>query len=549
MTPNFLVVLPDIVLAARLKSLIPQEIIATVGFAGSQEDGILALSDLTHLDLCIFCREYPDGDGKQLIAAVGKKFPRARLVVITDLSPEAMTALDPHWVALNLPLDIGQFAALCNETMRSLQGARLANFQIKDRILSDRWGDWYDAYDLTLKREVELGVLHAWATVEECLRFREVARLRASAIHDHVQTVFFGGNHSGRDFVSYEKWENPSLPELLDSGQKIDVRIAARILHTVASVLAFWDSHEYPHPPLTPSDVSVSIHGVVKVKNVVDPSCELRPSRVSDLLDMANIVYGLLPSLEKIPRSLREVLNKIRASEQVVFETSLGEIVVALDRVQAPLAVANFLAYVDRQLYDDTLFHHVIAGFVLQGGRYNCDMIKIETDKPIPNEASNGLLNLRGTLSMAHGDDPNSATSQFILNLVDNSSLDPIDGWGGYTVFGKVIEGMDVVDRIAGVEVMLQDKYYLPVNPVVIFRAARRTSMTLDEVIGKTQILDMQPMEGSLREVAASNESTWLSGMASSKALASMSKAITTLTGSLSLKKKSSASIKNERKD
>ncbi len=123
------------------------------------------------------------------------------------------------------------------------------------------------------------------------------------------------------------------------------------------------------------------------------------------------------------------------------MKTDLGEIVVELFRTEAPITVANFLKYVDRQAYDGTLFHHIISGFVVQGGRFNQQMEKIPTDEPIPNEASNGLLNSRGTLAMAHGQDPDSATSQFIFNLVDNASLNANPLTPGFTVFGMVTKG------------------------------------------------------------------------------------------------------------
>jgi peptidyl-prolyl cis-trans isomerase A (cyclophilin A) len=552
MTPNFLIVLPDLVLAGRLQSLIPHEIEATVGFAASQEDGILALNDYTHLDLCVFCLSYPDGDGLALIIAVKKKFPRARLVVVTDLPPEVCGLFDPSWVALNLPLDAGEFAYLCRETLSSMQGSQLGHFTIGSRFRSDCWGDWYKAYDTTLKREVDLGILHSWATPEESSQFREAASLRAQAAHDHVQTVYFGGDDEGRSFVSHEKWEMPTLPSLVGAGQKIDARTAARILHTVAAVLTFWDSHQYPHPPLETYQITLSPYGVVKVENIVDPTLPFRPMKTSDLIEVANAVYALLPSLEKVPRQLRGLLNKLRAPEQVIFETSLGDMTVLLDSTLAPITVANFLAYVDREAYDGTLFHHVISGFVAQGGRYMKDMTALAAARPIPNEASNGLLNRRGTLSMAHGKDADGATSQFIFNLVDNSSLDPNENRIGFAVFGKVIRGMEVLDRMAKVEVINQDKYYMPVNPVILFKVRRSDCITVAEVLAEAQALDLQLDVNSNGEVTPGKgrgpDSAWLRAMTSTdKALASMSKAILTLSGSLT--KKSSAPLKKSDAD
>lgn len=134
---------------------------------------------------------------------------------------------------------------------------------------------------------------------------------------------------------------------------------------------------------------------------------------------------------------------------RVQLDTSEGPIIVELDREHAPISTANFLSYVAEGHYDGTIFHRVIRGFVIQGGGYDASLNQKATHAPIKLEASNGLKNARGTLSMARTSDPDSATSQFYVNLVDNRMLDARPGNDGYTVFGKVVEGMNVVDRIA----------------------------------------------------------------------------------------------------
>lgn len=133
----------------------------------------------------------------------------------------------------------------------------------------------------------------------------------------------------------------------------------------------------------------------------------------------------------------------------VVIETNLGNITVELDPAKAPITVENFLKYVDAGFYDGTIFHRVIPGFMIQGGGMTPDMREKPTNPPIKNEAGNGLSNTRGTIAMARTNDPNSATSQFFINVDDNKQLDSFGG--GYAVFGKVIEGMDVADKIVGV--------------------------------------------------------------------------------------------------
>ncbi|MES1951181.1 cyclophilin type peptidyl-prolyl cis-trans isomerase [Salinisphaera sp. S4-8] len=133
----------------------------------------------------------------------------------------------------------------------------------------------------------------------------------------------------------------------------------------------------------------------------------------------------------------------------VVMHTNLGDITIEVFEDQAPKSAANFLQYVRDGFYDGTIFHRVIPGFVIQGGGFTEDYRQKKTRDPIVNEADNGLKNDRGTLSMARTSDPNSATSQFFVNLTDNAPLNPSRGNAGYAVFGKVTDGMDVVDKIA----------------------------------------------------------------------------------------------------
>jgi cyclophilin family peptidyl-prolyl cis-trans isomerase len=141
------------------------------------------------------------------------------------------------------------------------------------------------------------------------------------------------------------------------------------------------------------------------------------------------------------------------AAPRVTLNTSKGEIVVELYADKAPKTVKNFLAYVDDKFYDGTIFHRVIPNFMIQGGGFTADMNQKQTKAPVENEAGNNLSNARGTIAMARTGDPHSATAQFFINLKDNTFLDrkqSQDGWG-YTVFGKVVKGMEVVDAIAAV--------------------------------------------------------------------------------------------------
>ena len=138
---------------------------------------------------------------------------------------------------------------------------------------------------------------------------------------------------------------------------------------------------------------------------------------------------------------------------RVKLTTSAGDIVVELAPEKAPKTVANFLQYVNDKHYDGTVFHRVIDGFMIQGGGFTADMRQKPTRAPVPLEASNGLKNAKYTIAMARTGDPNSATSQFFINVKDNAMLDaPNPDGHGYTVFGKVVAGADVVDKIRAVQ-------------------------------------------------------------------------------------------------
>ena len=155
--------------------------------------------------------------------------------------------------------------------------------------------------------------------------------------------------------------------------------------------------------------------------------------------------------------------------KKVKLETSMGDIVIELNEKAAPVTVKNFLRYAEENFYDGTIFHRVIPNFMIQGGGFKSDMQQKETHEPIINEAKNGLKNDRGTIAMARTNNPNSATAQFFINHRNNDSLNYSPQNPGYAVFGKVIEGMDVVDKIAAVKTSQKGQYSdVPVEPVVI---------------------------------------------------------------------------------
>lgn len=162
------------------------------------------------------------------------------------------------------------------------------------------------------------------------------------------------------------------------------------------------------------------------------------------------------------------------AATQVILETNQGQIELELNDDKAPITVANFLSYVDDGFYDGTIFHRVMAGFMIQGGGFTPEMDQKDTDEPIRNESDNGLPNKTGTIAMARTRDPHSATAQFFINTVNNSFLNNRPGRPGYAVFGKVTKGMDVVLKISRVPTTSHFQHQnVPKDPIIIVRAYR----------------------------------------------------------------------------
>ncbi len=193
------------------------------------------------------------------------------------------------------------------------------------------------------------------------------------------------------------------------------------------------------------------------------------------MLNMKNLVYMLAGFLLVI--GVYFLLNKEEAMPKVKITTSYGEIVIELDKENAPITTENFLSYVESGFYNETIFHRVISGFMIQGGGHLPDMTpKDEKLDPIQNEANNGLKNNRGTIAMARTANPHSASSQFFINHADNAFLNfrtnQVDEGWGYAVFGQVIEGMEVVDKIAAVETTSMGPYQdVPVEVITVLNA------------------------------------------------------------------------------
>ncbi len=193
---------------------------------------------------------------------------------------------------------------------------------------------------------------------------------------------------------------------------------------------------------------------------------------------MKPVATALLLCCAAIAANTANAADPIPAHPRVDIVTTEGTIRLELETKQAPKTVAHFLELVDAGFYDGLIFHRVIAGFMIQGGGYTPGLELREDDQSIANESGNAMSNARGTIAMARTDDPHSANSQFFINLVNNDRLDPqkdpVQGRWGYTVFGYVTEGMEVVDKIAAVQTSPQgEQPNAPAVPIVIKSATQ----------------------------------------------------------------------------
>jgi cyclophilin family peptidyl-prolyl cis-trans isomerase len=185
----------------------------------------------------------------------------------------------------------------------------------------------------------------------------------------------------------------------------------------------------------------------------------------------------LLASLILALAMSSSIFAQDKKNPRVVMDTSLGKVTIELFEDKAPITVKNFLKYADDKFYDGTVFHRVIADFMVQGGGFEPGMQQKKTREPIKNEAGNGVSNERGTIAMARTNNPDSATAQFFINVVNNSkSLDRNDASAGYAVFGKVVDGMDVVDKIRAVETGSKLGFENVPRTDVVIRSIRRVT-------------------------------------------------------------------------
>lgn len=273
-----------------------------------------------------------------------------------------------------------------------------------------------------------------------------LALLLAQVVPVGCPLVNSGGNSTGEQVLNIVI----SGPSQAAVGETIDLAAAPSDDSTVTTGLKYaWYQTSGHAVGLWNADTDTVEYIAPSVKTDQTLKFRVDVRSAAGLLASAEYTMILLADPNAVPATDPNALDPF---PQVKLTTSMGEIIVELNRDKAPLSTNNFLRYVDEGFYNGTVFHRVIADFVVQGGGFDENFKQKTTHDPIANEANNGLKNIRASVAMARTNDPNSATAQFYVNLKANTDLDYTASNAGYAVFGKVISGMDVVDEIAKVK-------------------------------------------------------------------------------------------------
>ena len=322
MSASVLIIQPDPALGSRIGQLIlagaPD---AQVGVVNTPQEGIAALDHYTDLDLCVSELYFENGDGLAFLAAIRARFRRTRVIFVSAYNLSNFQDYIQGLTVFRTPLDESVFMSTCQDTLATLEGHEFPPFRLGKKQPPDRWGDCYAAYDTGVKRDIFITILHSWATPQDADHFRNTATMMARAVHPNVQAVYQAGVYQGRDFFCREKWDYPNLSEMAASGTAIDPRLAVQIIHTVGSVVLFWDASDFPHNRISATDVTLSPQGVIKVSNCVDPAQVPTPPGVTDLTALAHAVQSVLPRTEAIPPAVTALFAKLLAGPVPLAQT------------------------------------------------------------------------------------------------------------------------------------------------------------------------------------------------------------------------------------
>lgn len=300
----------------------------------SGPDALMAHNSTDSVDLLITEVYLEGADGLTLLYNFRQRFPECPVIVVTsydlkDYQPylQGLTQFSP-------PLDTETLKAMVVDALGAVEGQIWPPYKVGKYVGRDRWGDCYEAFDQGVKRKVYVSVLRAGADQSEITAFQGWAAAMARAGHPNVTAVFVAGEHQGRYFFAREFWQAKTLQDMIDVGQHMDPRMAARLIHTVTTVLAFWEAHKYGHTEVTTNDITIADNGVIKLQNCVDPRLAERPDPIPTLNHLATQIECILPPAGGLPSRLVELLALMKQPD--VGLADVGRAAQALDTELAP---------------------------------------------------------------------------------------------------------------------------------------------------------------------------------------------------------------------
>lgn len=273
-------------------------------------------------------------DGLTLLDNFRKRFPQCPVIIVTSYDLSGYKEYTQGIPQFTPPLDLALLAETIANALGAIEGQMWLPYKVGRYIGKDLWGECYEAFDQGVKRKVYLSLLRSGADEQEVVAFQSWAAYMARAGHPNVTAVFTAGEHRGRYFFAREYWVAPSLQTTLNAGEHIDPRLAARIIHTVATVLSFWETNDYKHGEVTSDDITISGNGVIKLQNCVNPSLTGRPDPSPTFNNLAAILEPVLPAKNELPPRLLNLLQLMKAREVVL--SSIGREAQTLDVELAP---------------------------------------------------------------------------------------------------------------------------------------------------------------------------------------------------------------------
>jgi formylglycine-generating enzyme required for sulfatase activity/CheY-like chemotaxis protein len=266
---------------------------------------------------------FEEGDGLGFLNQFRESYPQAPVLITTSYDLSGYRPYLGELPEINLPFNVAFVVGWLTDRLNLLEGVTWHPYRIDKRVGTDRWGDFYEAYHLVVKRPAYLTILRAGASTAEVQQFQAAAAYLARAGHPNVTVVYEAGEHEGRYFFLREVWKAPSLADLLASGRTIEPRLVARIIHVCATVLIFWESQKYHHPLIQAADITLTNTGVVKIYNIVDPGVPAMPNLLEQMKLLATTLQPLLPQDVTHPAKLTVLLTAMASGGLTINQIGL----------------------------------------------------------------------------------------------------------------------------------------------------------------------------------------------------------------------------------